>query len=106
MAHTNKGSYGKLLIIAGSVNMSGAACFCAKAAYRMGSGLVRVFTCEQKPADSADKGSGKLVLLTRGRKTRKNFAGRTAAVFADACNVQNTASLLFFIYTDEIRHDK
>ena len=47
MAHTNKGSYGKLLIIAGSVNMSGAACFCAKAAYRMGSGLVRVFTCEQ-----------------------------------------------------------
>ena len=45
--HTNKGSYGKLLIIAGSVNMSGAACFCAKAAYRMGSGLVRVFTCEQ-----------------------------------------------------------
>ena len=40
MAHTNKGSYGKLLIIAGSVNMSGAACFCAKAAYRMGSGLV------------------------------------------------------------------
>ena len=47
MAHTNKGSYGKLLIIAGSVNMSGAACFCAKAAYRMGSGLVRVCTCEQ-----------------------------------------------------------
>lgn len=46
MAHTNKGSYGKLLIIAGSVNMSGAACFCAKAAYR-GSVLVRVFTCEQ-----------------------------------------------------------
>ena len=27
--------------------MSGAACFCAKAAYRMGSGLVRVCTCEQ-----------------------------------------------------------
>lgn len=45
--HSNKGSYGKLLIIAGSVNMSGAACFCAEAAYRMGSGLVRVFTCEQ-----------------------------------------------------------
>ena len=51
MAHTNKGSYGKLLIIAGSVNMSGAACFCAKAAYRMGSGLVRVFTCEQNRYD-------------------------------------------------------
>lgn len=44
--HSNKGTYGKLLIVAGSVNMAGAACFCTEAAYRMGSGLVRIFTPE------------------------------------------------------------
>ena len=46
-AWSNKGSYGKVLIIAGSKNMAGAACLCAEAAYRSGSGLVRVFTCEE-----------------------------------------------------------
>lgn len=43
-AHSNKGTYGKVLVIAGSCNMSGAAYLCAKAAYRTGSGLVRIFT--------------------------------------------------------------
>ena len=46
-AHSNKGSFGKLLIIAGSVNMAGAAIFAAKAAYRCGVGLVKVFTHEE-----------------------------------------------------------
>jgi len=46
-AHSNKGTYGKLLIIAGSVNMAGAACFAAKAAYRCGTGLVKVYTAEE-----------------------------------------------------------
>ena len=45
--HSNKGTYGKLLIIAGSVNMAGAACLCAKAAYRSGCGLVKVMTAEE-----------------------------------------------------------
>ncbi len=45
-AHSNKGTFGKLLIIAGSDNMAGAAVFVAKAAYRCGVGLVKVFTCE------------------------------------------------------------
>lgn len=44
--YSNKGSYGKVLLIAGSPGMSGAACLCARAAYRCGSGLVRVFTPE------------------------------------------------------------
>lgn len=43
---SNKGTYGKVLIIAGSKNMSGAAYLCGNAAYRMGSGLVRIFTEE------------------------------------------------------------
>lgn len=41
-AHSNKGTYGKLLIIGGDVNMAGAVCFSAKAAYRFGVGLVKV----------------------------------------------------------------
>lgn len=43
---SNKGSYGSTLIIAGSKQISGAAYFAAAAAYRVGSGLVRVFTHE------------------------------------------------------------
>ncbi len=46
-AHSNKGTFGKLLVIAGSTNMAGAACLVAKAAYRCGTGLVKVFTTEE-----------------------------------------------------------
>lgn len=42
----NKGSYGKVLIMAGGMGMSGAAFFSSLAAYRTGVGLVRVFTHE------------------------------------------------------------
>lgn len=41
---SHKGTYGKLLVIAGSSHMAGAAVFAAKAAYRMGCGLVKVMT--------------------------------------------------------------
>lgn len=44
--HSNKGTFGKLLVIAGSANMAGAAIFTAKAAYRCGVGLVKVYTQE------------------------------------------------------------
>ncbi len=43
---SNKGTYGRILVIAGSDNMSGAAYFSAKAAYRTGAGLVRVMTAK------------------------------------------------------------
>ena len=49
-AHSNKGRYGKLLLIAGSEGMAGAAVFAAKAAYRLGCGLVRVATVESNRA--------------------------------------------------------
>jgi NAD(P)H-hydrate epimerase len=45
-AHSNKGTFGKLLVIAGSEGMVGAAIFAAKAAYRCGVGLVKVYTHE------------------------------------------------------------
>ncbi len=41
---SNKGTFGKLLVIAGSIGMSGAAYLSALAAYRMGAGLVRILT--------------------------------------------------------------
>lgn len=43
-ADSNKGTYGKLLVIAGSSGMSGAAYLNAKAAYLSGAGLVRIYT--------------------------------------------------------------
>jgi NAD(P)H-hydrate epimerase len=42
--YSHKGSYGKVLVIAGSKGMSGAAYLSAKAAYRSGAGLVKVLT--------------------------------------------------------------
>ena len=44
--NSNKGTYGKVLVIAGSKDMAGACYFSVKAAYRMGTGLVQAFTCE------------------------------------------------------------
>ncbi len=43
---SNKGTYGRVLVIAGSENMAGAAVLAAESAYRSGAGLVRVFTPE------------------------------------------------------------
>lgn len=40
----HKGTYGKVLVIAGSLGMSGAAYFCSLAAYRSGAGMVKIFT--------------------------------------------------------------
>ncbi len=44
--NSNKGTYGRVLIAAGSKNMAGAAFLAAAAAYRTGAGLVRVLTTE------------------------------------------------------------
>lgn len=46
-AYSNKGTYGRLLVMAGSKGMSGASILCAAAAYKTGVGLVRVLTCEE-----------------------------------------------------------
>ncbi len=45
-ADTNKGSYGKVLIVAGNRDMAGAAVLAAKAALKSGCGMVRVLTHE------------------------------------------------------------
>ncbi len=46
----NKGSYGKVLLAAGSEGMSGAACLSALSAYRSGAGLVRALVNEKNRA--------------------------------------------------------
>lgn len=45
-ARSHKGTFGKVLVVAGSETMSGACFLAAKAAYRMGAGLVRVISTE------------------------------------------------------------
>ena len=44
--NSNKGTYGRVAVIAGSKNMSGAAFLCSKAAYSTGTGLVKIYTHE------------------------------------------------------------
>ena len=46
-ARSNKGTYGKILVIAGAPNMSGACYLSAKAAYRTGAGLVKILTAKE-----------------------------------------------------------
>lgn len=46
-AHSNKGTFGKVLVIAGCSGMSGAAYLAALAAYRIGAGLVKIMTVEE-----------------------------------------------------------
>lgn len=43
----NKGTFGKVLLVAGSINMAGAAVLAARAAYRVGAGMVKVITTEE-----------------------------------------------------------
>ncbi|MBP3204174.1 MAG: NAD(P)H-hydrate dehydratase [Lachnospiraceae bacterium] len=47
-ADGNKGTFGKVLVIAGCKGMAGAAILAARAAYRSGAGMVRVVTDESK----------------------------------------------------------
>lgn len=46
VAYSNKGTYGKVLVIGGSKNMAGACYLSAAAAYAMGAGLVKIITPE------------------------------------------------------------
>lgn len=47
---SHKGTYGKVLVVAGSKGMCGAAYFNAKAAYMSGAGLVKIYTAEENRA--------------------------------------------------------
>ena len=47
IGNSHKGTYGKVLVIAGSQTIFGAAYLAATGAYRMGAGLVKVYTSEE-----------------------------------------------------------
>ncbi len=46
-AYSNKGTFGKVLLIAGNVNMCGAAIFAGKAAFQTGCGMVKIYSVEE-----------------------------------------------------------
>lgn len=78
---SNKGTYGKVLVMAGAKNMAGAACLSARAAYRMGAGLVKIFTPEENRIIVQEK-LPEAVLSTydtkEAEKDPENFARKIA----------------------------
>ncbi len=53
--HTNKGNYGKILLIVGSENMYGCAYLSALSCFKAGAGMVRIFTHKENKALLNDK---------------------------------------------------
>ena len=47
LSYGNKGTFGKLLVIAGSKDMCGACILCGESAYRVGAGMVKIITVEE-----------------------------------------------------------
>lgn len=45
--HSHKGTFGRVLVVAGSPRIAGAAYLAAAAAYRMGAGLVKIYTTKE-----------------------------------------------------------
>ena len=81
MADSNKGTYGKVLVMAGAKNMAGASLLSARAAYRMGAGLVKVFTPEENRLIVQEK-LPEAILATydtkEAEKDPENFARKIA----------------------------
>lgn len=82
-AYTNKGSYGRLLIFAGSRNMAGAAAFSGKAAYRTGSGLVKIVT-EEANREIIQTLLPEAILATYDGQTEMEAFTRSQLEWADA----------------------
>lgn len=74
MAYSHKGTYGKILVMAGTKNMAGAALFSAKAAYRTGAGLVKVLTVEENRSVIQEK-LPEAILATYDSKWASNEPG-------------------------------
>lgn len=71
-ADSNKGTYGKVLVIAGSEEMAGAAYFSAKAAYLTGCGLVKIFTHEKNRTMLNEKVPEAILVTYDGKKGRRD----------------------------------
>lgn len=82
-ANAHKGTFGKLAVIAGSVNMSGAAWLAAVAAYRMGVGLARIVTPEEN-REILQTGVPEAILTTYNRENFSVEPVLEAVRWADA----------------------
>lgn len=89
----NKGTFGKLLIMAGSPDMSGACTLAAAAAYRAGAGMVRVVTVrENVPVIQQLLPEALLTVVDAGlsaveKERRLRDAARWADVIAAGCGI-------------------
>lgn len=80
---SNKGTYGKLAVIAGSRDMSGAMAFAAEAAYRMGTGLVKIYTHIDNK-EIAGVRIPEAVLMCYSNKDEAEQCARDAVEWSDA----------------------
>ena len=81
-SHSNKGTFGKLLVIAGSVNMAGAAVLAGKSAYASGCGLVRILTPEENRM-VIQTALPEAILTTYSSKKLENDVIKEAIAWAD-----------------------
>jgi ADP-dependent NAD(P)H-hydrate dehydratase len=81
-ADSNKGDFGRVLVVAGSRGMTGAAILCGRAALRGGAGLVKVAVpCETLPIVAAGDPCYMTVPLIQDAEGRLDFAA-LAEIFA------------------------
>lgn len=80
---SHKGTYGKLLVAAGSEKISGAAFFAAKAAYLTGCGLVKVVTHENNRTMLQEKIPEALLSVYAGNGS---FTDQRSSSYADSHN--------------------
>lgn len=79
----NKGTFGKLLVIAGSKDMCGACLLCAESAYRVGAGMVKIVTTEENRA-IIQKSFPEAMLLTYSKGALPAAQLKTSLAWADA----------------------
>lgn len=111
----NKGTFGKLLIMAGSPDMSGACTLAATAAYRAGAGMVRIVTCsENVPVIQQMLPEALLTVVdetlpVEEKKSKLREAALWADVIAAGCGIGTTDGMwenvrvLYDILCDEMR---
>lgn len=100
---SNKGSYGKLLVAAGSEGMAGAALLCAAAGYRTGCGLVYVLTAEENRVVVQSR-LPEAVYIPRDSQVREKLAGGgfSAAVIGPGLSQSGAARELLLAALDEL----
>lgn len=83
-AHSNKGTYGKVLVIAGSENMYGAAYLSSMAAFKVGAGLVKIVTHKDNRELIYSKLPEAMISTYEVEKDIDNLSLETDILWADA----------------------